>query len=274
MSIIDCAHNLTRGQDGIFRAPSSCSVSYPEDGHAICFQLEDRSFWFQHRNECIAAAVKRFSPDGPILEVGGGNGYVSRRLIDEGFDCVLLEPGNTGATNARARGIENVICATLEEAQFEKGSLSAIAAFDVIEHIENDRAFIGHCSDVLKPGGLLYGTLPAHQTLWSMHDVTAGHYRRHSKDSLMELLNGKFELLYFTYFFASLIVPIYITKALPYKLFGASGLLSKNAEHGSSGGLVVDILRPLLKKEVCRVSRGERMRVGASCLFVAKNIKP
>src|SRR5690606_38954022 len=85
------------------------SVSYPEAGHGACFDIEDASFWFRHRNEAISAMVRRHPPDGLLLDVGGGNGYVAQRLVRDGWPVALLEPGVQGATNARLqRGLERV----------------------------------------------------------------------------------------------------------------------------------------------------------------------
>jgi len=86
-------------EDGIWRGHGSAAVSYPADGNDECFQIEDASFWFAHRNRCIAAAAGRFPPAGPIVDVGGGNGFVSRGLIDAGFGAIVLEPGPAGARN-------------------------------------------------------------------------------------------------------------------------------------------------------------------------------
>src|SRR5437667_10420277 len=90
---------LTVDQMGIWRAGSSTdrALSYPEGANAVCFQVEDGSFWFRHRNDCIAAAVARFPPSGAILDVGGGNGYVARRLTDAGLETLVLQPGACGA---------------------------------------------------------------------------------------------------------------------------------------------------------------------------------
>lgn len=141
-------------------------------------QVEDESFWFRHRNDCIAALVRRNRPSGPVLDVGGGNGFVTRRLMDEGLDATLLEPGIAGATNAKwRRCLPEVVCATLEDVAFPDTCIPAIGAFDVLEHIEDDRAFIGEVYRVLILGGLYFATVPAHSWLWSAADVHAGHFR-------------------------------------------------------------------------------------------------
>ena len=56
-----------------------------------------------------------------------------------------------------------------------------IGAFDVIEHIEDDAAALASIAAKLKPGGKFVMTVPAHQWMWSAHDVVNHHKRRYSK---------------------------------------------------------------------------------------------
>ncbi len=131
---------LEKNGDGIWKpkAKRTETISFPEHGHDACFRLEDASLWFAHRNACISAALLRHGVEGPLLDIGGGNGVVSKALDDKGIETVLLEPGLDGAQNARRRGVRNVVCATLHDAAFESGSFGAAGVFDVIEHVEDD----------------------------------------------------------------------------------------------------------------------------------------
>ncbi|HEY6616763.1 MAG TPA: methyltransferase domain-containing protein, partial [Vicinamibacterales bacterium] len=138
---------------GIWHAHIAGQISYPADHNAACFLIENDSFWFNHRNRCITAAVRRFPPDGFILDVGGGNGYVARGLMDAGYETALLEPGREGAVNARQRRqLPTVINATLDQARIRAGSIPNIGSFDVLEHIEDDRTFVGQLFDLVRPG--------------------------------------------------------------------------------------------------------------------------
>ncbi len=87
------APTLSRGPDGIWHAAGPSAVDYPDEANAFCFQIEDRSFWFQHRNRAIVDTVRRFPPTGPIADVGAGNGFVSLALRDAGFPVMVIEPG-------------------------------------------------------------------------------------------------------------------------------------------------------------------------------------
>ena len=149
---------LTLGKDGIWYASDVEKISYPSGGNEECFSVEESSFWFRHRNNCIVSVVNSYPPanKGKIFDIGGGNGFVSSSLANAGFDVALVEPGQTGACYAKARGIKNVICATTSTAQFKPNSLPAVGLFDVIEHMENDvertisnlKHFLVHCTSL------------------------------------------------------------------------------------------------------------------------------
>lgn len=96
----------------------------------------------KHRNNCIAELVKTYCSDNCFFDIGGGNGYVSKGLQENGVEPVLLEPGIEGCLNAKERGVQNIICSTLEDAVFEKGSIASIGLFDVVEHIQDAQSFI------------------------------------------------------------------------------------------------------------------------------------
>jgi SAM-dependent methyltransferase len=175
------ASTLTRRDPGIwFSSNRSVGVSYPAFGNAACLAVEERSFWFRHRNRCIVSLVRRFPPDGCILDIGGGNGFVSKELTAAGMVCALLEPGIDGALAAHARGIDPVICARLEDAVLPAESISAAGMFDVLEHVEDEGAALKEINRLLAPNGLLFLTVPAYQFLFSVDDVAAGHHRRYT----------------------------------------------------------------------------------------------
>lgn len=186
IDIAAIAPDLRLAEDGIWYSPDTQPISYPSDGNDACFALEDSSFWFAHRNDCIVAAASKFPPPvgGTIVDVGGGNGFVARGLLRAGFEVVLLEPGAAGAHNARKRGVQHIVCATTETARIKNDSIPAVGLFDVIEHIENDGAFLRSLRSKVRRGGYLYATVPAFNALWAKDDEEAGHFRRYSRSSI------------------------------------------------------------------------------------------
>jgi SAM-dependent methyltransferase len=261
--------HLEQSAEGFWYANAQEPVSYLEEINQLCFDLEEKSFWFIHRGECLRALVKRFPPHGTIFDVGGGNGLVSRTLIDAGFGCVVVEPSRAGARNALRRGIPIVICATLKTAGLAPASLPAVGLFDVLEHIEDDVAFLRELHQKLTARGRLYLTVPTGAWLWSDDDVAAGHFRRYSIRSLRARLEASgFRLLYSTSFFSILPIPLFFARTLP-SLFGRRRL-----PRAHYGRLHEARARWLTERmwavELRRIERGEVIPFGSSCMVAAE----
>ena len=262
------ATNLEGAADGIWR--------YPEWGNTACFQIEDVSFWFHHRNACILEVLKQYPPSGLLFDVGGGNGFVAKAVQDAGMDVVLLEPGSVGVENARQRGLKHIICAGLEDTGFLPASIPAVGLFDVVEHIADDRGFVDSVWRYLRPGGRMYLTVPAFEALWSHADLDAGHYRRYSQKSLQGLLrNAGFRVEFLTGFFQFLPPAIAVGRTLPYRIGmareGSSGAdWTMRASHEVRSSLVRRPLGRLQAREVRQIRRRRQVAFGASWLLVAQ----
>lgn len=270
------AKNLTFHEKGFWMpATASEAISYPEDGNELCAEIEDHSFWFKHRNNVIIEGLKNYPvPNGAFFDVGGGNGYVSKGLIEAGIDCLLIEPGMKGAARAVERGVKNVICATLESAGLEKHSISGVGLFDVVEHIEDDKGFLENIRSFMQPQGRVYITVPAYNFLWSNEDVYAGHFRRYTLSSISDVLaKAGFSIEYATYFFSFLPPGIFLLRSLP-SLLGKKQRASveesrKQHQTDKSGGN--GILNKLLEAEIKRIRAKKVIPFGGSCFVVAKS---
>lgn len=262
---------LIEQADGIWVTQEQRGVSYPDEGNEACFQVEDHSFWFAHRNRCIRAVVDRLPPNGKFVDVGGGNGFVAKALVDAGLDVTLVEPGQTGASNARRRGIESVVCGTFEQANFPRGSLGGIGVFDVIEHVEDDLAFVRTLRDSLRPNGRLFVTVPAFGALWSDDDAAAGHFRRYSPETLKQtLVRAGMRVELITCLFLFLPLPVFIFRRIP-SMLGIRRTESAHAlkEHQPSNGVVRSLLETALAYELRALNGGQTFRFGGSVLAVA-----
>ena len=264
---------LQQGEDGIWRGEPAGALSYPEHGNEDCLGLEERSFWFAHRNQVLLDLLRRFPPAGAVFDVGAGNGFVSLALQGAGFEVVAIEPGAVGAANAKARGVDTVVCATLAGAGFAAGSLPAVGLFDVLEHLPDPVDFLRLAGTLLRPGGRLYLTVPAHRWLWSADDRWAGHYRRYDRRSLRDVLTAAgFEPEWTSHFFTWLALPILLLRALPGRLGsdGGANVEAASQRHRPREGFVGRFLAGRLRVEAARLARGRTRRLGASLVAVAR----
>jgi SAM-dependent methyltransferase len=267
-----CGVDLTREPDGAFIAHHETALSYPDDGAALLAGTEDTSFWFRHRNDVIAALLERFPVDGPLWDVGGGNGYQARMLERSGRVVVLVEPGATGCKNALSRGVSAVVRATLDAVKLPPASLAAVTLFDVIEHLEDPARLLGECRRVLRANGRLLVTVPAYETLWSDEDDYAQHHRRYTRSRLEQELRGAgFSIDYASYFFQPLVAPIFLLRSLPYRLSGKRSVAQSTdvGEH-APGGLSQRAVEWLLARELTAMRAGAELRFGGSIVAVAR----
>ena len=267
------AEKLEKGENNIYFSKSTSEISYPEKGNQNCLHIEQNSFWFEHRNNIIVAAVKKFSPKGSFFDIGGGNGFVSKAIQENGIEVVLLEPGIDGVLNARNRGIRNIVCSTLEDAGLKSSSLNAVGLFDVIEHIKYDISFLKDINKYLKNNGKIFITVPAFNFLWSAHDEYSGHHKRYNLNELEKLLTQcGFKTLYKTYFFSLLPLPIFLFRSIPF-YFGFRNKKNKLKIHKKEHNNNLSkkkILRNIWNWEFQKVKRAEKIYFGGSCLLVAK----
>jgi SAM-dependent methyltransferase len=271
------ARNLRLDARGIWVGEATSPVSYPADGHESCYSLEEASFWFRHRNDIIVEVLRQFPPPGAVFDVGGGNGYVAAGIEQAGFPTVLVEPGPAGATNARQRGLQRVVCATVDAAGFAPDSLPAAALFDVLEHIRDDVGFLASLHKLLRPGGRIYLTVPAYPVLWSPVDVFAGHHRRYTARSLAAALRAAgFAIEFQSYFFWFLPLPVLLLRTLPGWLgwHGVAVARSARRAHVGTGGWVGWLLGQALRWERLRLARRHTLPVGGSCLAVGRRPGP
>ena len=217
------------------------------------------------------ALLRRFPTAGPIFDIGGGNGFVAAAIQSSGVPVVLVEPGADGVRHAQTRGLRNVVHATLQEARFRESSLPAIGFFDVLEHIDDEQAFLREIRRCLAPGGRIYLTVPAGRWLWSDDDVQALHFRRYTRASLRRALERSgFRPLLVSKMFSPLPLPLLVCRSLP-SLFGRHRLPAQSYSglHQSRGQTLMD---RVWLWEQNRLARGQCIPWGTSCIAVAERV--
>lgn len=251
------------------------TITHLDGSHDNCFPIEDRSFWFRHRNNCIVTLVKNNPPNGTLFDIGGGNGYVTSFLNTNGLKSILVEPNPIRIGNAVTRGTPLCIQSTVEEAKFNNNSLPAIGIFDVLEHVKNDVGFLRKLYDLLEPRGNIYITIPALNFLWSAQDVYARHFHRYTQKEIITILESlHFVIDYFSYYFSLFPLPIFLFRSLPYR-FGLSNKYTTKQfqkEMTSSFCQFNPLIQTIFNWEVTKIRKKTRIPIGSSILIAAHKI--
>jgi SAM-dependent methyltransferase len=127
---------------------------------------------------------------GHVLEYGAGIGTVSDLLLPLADRLTLVEPSASLVPALRTHFASNAkvqVSGEMLEAHapaMATNSVDTIVMINVLEHIEDDRAALGHLMRILKPGGHLFVFVPALQALMSKIDLLHGHFRRYHKGDL------------------------------------------------------------------------------------------
>lgn len=240
--------------------------------YVINFRHEETHWWFLARREIILMLIRRMieqqalpQPPFRTLDYGCGTGSLTRSLNQFGDVCGVDE-SEEAIQFCHQRGMDNVKrIQSLNELSDETYDL--IGCFDVLEHIDDDMHILGEFKRMLKPGGILFLTVPALKILWGGEDVVSQHKRRYRrKDLVKKQRQSGYEIIKASYF-NTLLFPFILAVRLFNRGFRPERLSQSDVQKVS----------PLLNTVLCRLFALERIAlkdvtfpIGASLLTIAK----
>lgn len=164
-------------------------------------------WWFRGRKELVSELLKQSFGDGGgrVVDLGAG----SDTLFSEVFDVVKIDI-------VRPEGeLGRFVRASAVDLPFRDDSFDGAGAFDVIEHVAEVDKLLGELRRVVRPAGFVLATVPAHQWLWSHHDVNVGHVRRYERGELAAVFEqAGFDVVWCGTFYGFLILPALVRRAL------------------------------------------------------------
>ena len=186
-------------------------------------ELDQVHWWYTARRRILSAFITReiaLPKDATILEIGCGTGHNVPML--RGFGTVdAVELDDDARKVASTRLGMTVAKASLPLLEgIGEGKYDLVALLDVIEHVEDDKASLASVAKRLRPGGRVLLTVPAHQWMWSGHDVLNHHHRRYSKKALAKLVADAGMKLDHIGYFNSLLFPAAVAARFAGKLTG------------------------------------------------------
>jgi trans-aconitate methyltransferase len=172
--------------------------------------------WETARLEVIKRLIAAHVPlaaGSVVVDIGCGDAFVAGSLAatfpDSTFYGVdsALTPAQIGAAEKRATAGNLRLFESLDRVGTPRPA-SLVLLMDVIEHVEDDGAFLADllARSLVDRRTYVLVTVPAYQWLFSAHDVFLKHYRRYSNRMLREHLErAGLQVIESSYFFSSLL---------------------------------------------------------------------
>jgi SAM-dependent methyltransferase len=125
-----------------------------------------------------------------VLEIGCGQGAAGTRLARRVPEYLGVEPDPVSFGIARSR-IEPVggSVRNHDHTGLPTGSsYDLVCAFEVLEHLEDDKGALADWVQLIRPGGHLLLSVPAWPARFSAADTYAGHFRRYTPQDISDVL--------------------------------------------------------------------------------------
>lgn len=180
-------------------------------------ELEESGWWFRARRDIILRLLPRHKQNFKILDIGCSGGALLKVLIDKGYTDVWgVDISHRSIERAQSLGIKNVVVRDAVETGFSNESFDIVIASDTLEHIKKEKEALREWYRILRSGGQLFVFVPAHQFLWSEHDVVNHHVKRYSKKELRSAIAmAGFQIMRAGYWDFLLFFPAFLVRFLP-----------------------------------------------------------
>jgi hypothetical protein len=163
-----------------------------------------RHWYYRSKARLLRTLVDRHAQRvATIWDVGAGSGFFTAYMLANtpALGGLCIDPNYPAETNNSVSG---------KPMRFRRlagsGHADLILLMDVLEHVDDPVGLLREYVDAAPSGCIFIITVPAHQWLWSTHDVYLGHRRRYTRSLLEETAQlASLEVLECGYYFASIL---------------------------------------------------------------------
>lgn len=161
------------------------------------YRLEDVHWWYRGHRALYARLLDSYCPEaarGRVLDAGCGTGGNTAWFRDRYRPerLVALDASEKALMRCGERGLEELLCCSVEYLPFPDSSFDLVLSLNVIYHheVSDDLAALREMARVLSPGGYLLLNLPALRSLRGGHDLAVGGARRYRLSQLLEMMRA------------------------------------------------------------------------------------
>jgi SAM-dependent methyltransferase len=195
---------------------------YDADQFPALLRMQETHFWYRGRHRFLFSALrehfrrqKRDHAKLRAIDLGGGCGawlaYLHRRAPNF-FDELALADSSLDALNL-AKSVVGEFADRYQSDLYDlgwKNRWDVVFLLDVLEHLHDDAEALRQIHGALRPGGVLFVTVPALSVFHSYNDDLVHHLRRYSRADFAELASGALLQLrrsrYFMFFLSPLLL--------------------------------------------------------------------
>jgi SAM-dependent methyltransferase len=185
--------------------------------YEIMYRIEDRYWWYVGIRKIARTILDRYVPrEGSrrVLDAGCGTGG-NLGLLSRYGGVYGVELSREAVRFLKSRGFTRFSTASVTDVPFRSGVFDLVDVFDVNESLPDDMPAFKEYFRVLRPGGFLYISEVAFESLRGEHDLAIGIVRRYTRRDLAGRLQAAgFDVLRTTYANTILSPPIFLLRCL------------------------------------------------------------
>ena len=156
-------------------------------------KMKSRHPWELSRTKCVLKSMDSYLTDihrngekKRYLNIGAGDMYFDRALMKK-WKKDALYAVDIGYAEQEKQGSRVHKYKYLEE--IEENNFDYALMMDSLEYMEDEVEYVKKLCGKLKPGGMIFFTLPSFQKLFSEHDVIVKLLRRYDRKSFARIID-------------------------------------------------------------------------------------
>jgi ubiquinone/menaquinone biosynthesis C-methylase UbiE len=129
------------------------------------------AFFHRNRRRTVRTLLKRYHGQAPMLDAGCGTG-LNLASMPAGSTGIDLNPRNLDLIRTRLPQ-QQLVQGDIESMPFEDASFGTVVCTEVLEHVPYPAAALKEIHRVLKPGGVLIGSVPCRSFIWKLRFLSS-----------------------------------------------------------------------------------------------------
>lgn len=129
------------------------------------------SFFHRNRRRAVRTLIRQYGARTPMLDAGCGTG-LNLASMPAGSVGIDLNPRNLELVRRRLPH-QVAVEGDIEDMPFEDESFGTVVCTEVLEHVPYPEKALSEIGRVLRPGGVLIGSVPSRSLVWKLRFLSS-----------------------------------------------------------------------------------------------------